>query len=156
MTRDGRVASLRQKSKIAVQFSPSARRHLRVASLARPGAAVLAALGPGLEHLIDEAEGLGFVGLEELVAVHRLLDLLELLAGIFGVKLIEALAHVQYLACLDLDVRGHALGAARGLVNHDPAVGESDAHPGLASGKKEAAHRSGLADAHGADLGADV
>ena len=52
---------------------------------------------------------------------------------------------------LDLDVRGHALRAARGLVDHDPRVGQRDAHARLAGREQEAAHRRGLADAHRAD-----
>src|SRR6185369_8545328 len=119
---------------------------LCVRSLARARAGIVAGIRAIFEHFVDEAESLGLVGLEELVTVHRLLDLLDRLAGVLGVKLVEALAHAQDLARLDLDVRGHDLGAARGLVDHDPAVAQGDAHPGLAGGQKEAAHRRGLAD----------
>src|SRR6185437_15537304 len=65
---------------------------LRRRNLALPRAAVVARLGPLVEDLIDQAERFRFVGLEELVAVHRFFDLLELLAGIFGVELVQALA----------------------------------------------------------------
>src|SRR4051794_8467860 len=68
------------------------------------GAGVVACVGALVEDLVDYAERLGFVGLEELVAVHRLLDLLDLLAGVLGVKLVEALTHAQDLARLDLNV----------------------------------------------------
>src|SRR5215210_3323776 len=133
--------------------SPAEGRGLGRSDVCCPGAAVRAGLGPGVEHLVDDAESLGLVGLEELVAVHGLLDVLDLLAGIFGVELVEALAHAQDLARLDLDVGGHALGPARGLMDHDPAVGQRDAHPRLTGGEQEAAHRGGLADTYRADLG---
>src|SRR6185437_6784716 len=42
------------------------------------GAGVLARIGPLVEHLVDQAESLGLVGLEELIAVHGLFDLLDL------------------------------------------------------------------------------
>jgi hypothetical protein len=42
------------------------------------------------------------------------------------------------------------------LVDHDPRVGQRHAHARLARREQEAAHRGGLADAHGADLGLDV
>src|SRR3954454_18400462 len=75
-----------------------------------PSPGILAGVGPLLEHLVDQAERLGLVGFEELVAVHRLLDLLDRLAGVLGVELVQACTHAQDLTRLDLDVRGHALG----------------------------------------------
>src|SRR5690349_5062544 len=86
-------------SPIAV-FAPS---RLGGGNLARPGSRIVALVGASVEHFVDQAEGLGFVGLKELVAVHRFLDLLDLLAGVLRVELVEALAHAQDLARLDLD-----------------------------------------------------
>src|ERR1700678_2520819 len=48
-----------------------------------------------LEHLVDQAKFLGRFGREELVALQRLLDLLDALAGVLDVDLIETLANVQ-------------------------------------------------------------
>ena len=59
---------------------------------ASAGAVALALIGTLLEHLVDQPEFLGLVGLEELVAVHRQLDRLDLLAGILGVERVEALS----------------------------------------------------------------
>src|SRR3546814_6013224 len=101
--------------------------------------------------LVDQAEFLGFVRRHELVAIHRLLDLLERLARIFGVEFVHPRADTQDFLGLNLDVAGHALRAARRLVDHDPCVAERHAHPRLAGCKQEAAHRGGLADAHRAD-----
>src|SRR5690348_3679805 len=53
--------------------------------LASTGAAVLAGLGPLVEHFVDETERLCFVRFEELVAVHRFFDLLERLTGVLGI-----------------------------------------------------------------------
>src|SRR3546814_8512486 len=51
--------------------------------------------GPLVEHLVDQAEFLGFVRRHELVAIHRLLDLLERLARIFGVEFVHPRADTQ-------------------------------------------------------------
>src|SRR3546814_9052574 len=66
-----------------------------------------------------QAEFLGFVRRHELVAIHRLLDLLERLARIFGVEFVHPRADTQDFLGLNLDVAGHALRAARRLVDQD-------------------------------------
>src|SRR3954469_1822789 len=45
-----------------------------------------------LEDFVDQAERLGFVGAEELVALDRGLDRLDRLAGIFGHQLVHPVA----------------------------------------------------------------
>src|SRR5690606_34920663 len=77
-------------------------------------------------------------------------------AGILGVEIVHPPADAQYFLGLDFDVRGHAARAARGLVDHDPRIGQRHAHARLTRGEEEAAHRRRLADAHGADLRLDV
>src|SRR5690606_16967993 len=80
----------------------------------------------------------------------------EALARVLHVKIVHPGADAQDFLGLDLDVGGHAPRAARRLVNHDPGIGQRHAHPRLAGGEQEAAHRRSLADAHRADLGLDV
>src|SRR5207253_9113680 len=70
-----------------------------------PGAAVFTRFGALVEDLVDDAERLRLVGFQERVAIHRLLDVFDLLAGILGVERVEALAHAEDLARLNLDVR---------------------------------------------------
>jgi hypothetical protein len=51
------------------------------------------------------------------------------------------------LAGVDLDVGRLALEAARGLMDHDPGVGQREALALGAGGQQQRAHRGGLADA---------
>src|SRR3546814_4064123 len=81
--------------------------------------------------LVDQAEFLGFVRRHELVAIHRLLDPLERLARIFGVEFVHPRADTQDFLGLNLALAGHALRAARRLVDHDPCVPDRHAHPRL-------------------------
>ena len=64
-----------------------------------------------LDDLVDQAVLDGLLGLEEAVALHVLVDLLERLAGVLGVDLVDPLARVEDLAGVDLDVRRLALEA---------------------------------------------
>src|SRR3546814_15030369 len=54
------------------------------------------------------AEFLGFVRRHELVAIHRLLDLLQRLARIFGVEFVHPRADTQDFLGLNLDVAGRS------------------------------------------------
>jgi hypothetical protein len=71
----------------------------------------------------------------------------------------DALGHepldVRELLGLDGDVGGLALEPARGLVHHDPGVGQRVALALGAGAQQELAHRGGEAHADGGHVGAD-
>ena len=103
----------------------------------------------GRKDAVDQAVRLGLLGAHEPVAVHVPLDGLDRLAGVLGVERVHLAAEVEDLPGLDLDVGGGALGAARGLVDHDPRVGQG-APLALGAGRQqERAHRGGHAHADG-------
>src|SRR5664280_1015068 len=77
--------------------------------------------GMGID-VVDEAVGHGLLGGEPTVAVGVRLDLFEGLTGVLGDELSHLLLDVQHLLSLDLDVRGRAADAARGLVHHHAGV----------------------------------
>src|ERR1700757_4626661 len=70
-----RIAAARSAVSLAMIPSPSI--HLGRSYVSSARAPVFPRLRAFVEHLVDEAESLGLVRLEELVAVHRLLDLGE-------------------------------------------------------------------------------
>src|SRR3954469_7635317 len=80
--------------------------------------------GPVFQHSVDQAELLGFAGREELIPLHRPLDLLDRPTRVLNVHLVQTCPGLQNLAGVDLDVGGLALGAARRLVDHDAGVGQ--------------------------------
>src|SRR5689334_16865318 len=104
------------------------------------------ALAPG-NHLVHDTilARLGCVHDEVAVGVDR--DLLHRLPAVEGQDLVQALLHAQDLLGLDGDVRGLALGAAPGLVDHDARVGEREALAGGAGGQQHGAHGRRLAHA---------
>src|SRR3546814_10916851 len=58
-----------------------------------------------VEDLVDEAELLGFVGLEEGVAVHRFFNVFQRFAGIFDIEVVHPLLDTEDFLGLNLDVR---------------------------------------------------
>jgi hypothetical protein len=85
---------------------------------------------PVLNHdLVDDAEFLGLMRVEEVVALQRQLDLLDRLAGMGDIDLVQALAHAQNFAGVNFDIRRLALGAARRLMHHDAGVGSEKRLP---------------------------
>jgi hypothetical protein len=62
--------------------------------------------------LVDEAESLGFLGRHEVVTLHRQSDLIDALAGVLDIDLIETLAQFENFARLNLDIRRLTLCAA--------------------------------------------
>src|SRR3546814_19577032 len=66
-----------------------------------------------VEDLVDEAELLGFVGLEEGVAVHRFFNVFQRFAGIFDIEVVHPLLDTEDFLGLNLDVRRHAARAAQ-------------------------------------------
>ena len=70
--------------------------------------------------------------------------------------LVELLLQVEDFVCLNADVAGLAAGAAQGLVDHDPRVGEAAALALGASAKQKGTHRSGQTYADGLHIWLDV
>ena len=64
-----------------------------------------------VDHLVDQAVLDGLVGLEEAVALHVGVNLLDRLTGVVRVDLVDPLADVEDLARVDLDVRRLAFEA---------------------------------------------
>jgi hypothetical protein len=64
-----------------------------------------------VEDAVDEAVRDGLVGLEEAIALHVAMHLLLAAPRVLGVDLVHALARLEDLARLDLDVRRLALEA---------------------------------------------
>ncbi len=100
-----------------------------------------------LQDLVDQAEVLGLRGTHELVTLHVGLDEGQVAAGVLDVDLVQLPLDLDDLLGVDLDVGGLAVGAARGLMDHDPGIGEGVSHPGRARGQEQAAHRASLSDA---------
>src|SRR5689334_64472 len=65
-------------------------------------------------------------GAQPEVPVGVLLDALERLAGFAREDAIQPVAHAEDLARLDVDVAGRAAGAARGLMQQEPGVGQAE------------------------------
>src|SRR6267378_3508666 len=80
---------------------------------------VVFARRPADNDIVDQAKRLGFNRREKLVALDRGRNHLERLPGMLNVDLVETGASRQDFAGLDLDIGGLALGAARGLMDHD-------------------------------------
>ena len=89
------------------------------------------------------------------VAVGVDLDLLERLAGVVGLQLVELLLEQQALLGLDLDVGRRAADAAGRLVHHDARVRQGVPLALGAGREQELAHRGGEAHAHGDDVVGD-
>src|SRR5947199_10161737 len=101
-----------------------------VRSAAAMSGAEAAFVFPGrtsLHHFVDEAELLRLVRRQKPVALDRVDDRLERLAGMLDVDFVESRAQAQDLAGLDLDVGGLTLGPARGLMDHDVRIGQREA-----------------------------
>ena len=94
-------------------------------------------------------------GAHEVVALGVLRDLLQRLARVLGEDLVEALAHVDDLLGVDLDVRGLALEGGGDLVDQDLGVGQRHALALGAAGEQQRAHRHRDADADGLHVGLD-
>eukprot|EP00968_Pinguiococcus_pyrenoidosus_P001004 scaffold48_cov311-Pinguiococcus_pyrenoidosus.AAC.199 len=109
-----------------------------------------------LEHCVHYAKGLGLLDIHVRVPIHHALDLLQGLARVVVVQLIESSPGADDLFGLDRDVRGHALSAPAGLVQHDLGIGQGEALLRSTRREQERAHGRRLPHADGADLGTDV
>src|SRR5690348_1725410 len=112
-------------------------------------------VGATLEHRVDQAVVFRLGGTHEAIALHVAGDLFDGLAGVLGVDLVEPPAEVQDLPGMDFDVGGLALGAAGGLVDHDPRVRQRVALALGAGHQQQRGGAGGLPHAHGADVGLD-
>src|SRR3954462_15502339 len=75
---------------------------------------------------VDQAVLGGLVGLEEPVALHVGVHALLALPGVLGVDLVDALARLEDLGRMDLDVGRLALEAGRRLVDEDARIGQRE------------------------------
>src|SRR3546814_13262157 len=71
------------------------------AALALAGRGRRFAARPLVDDLIDETEGLGLLGVHEIVPLHRLFNGLQILAGVVAVELVQALARAHDLLGVD-------------------------------------------------------
>src|SRR6266540_3680209 len=102
---------------------------------------------PLIDHLVDNAPLHCHFPSQEVVALERVLDLLERLAGVLHVDLIETLLEIQDLLGMNHDVGRLALEAAGRLMQHDARVREREPHVLLAGSQQQRCHGGGLADA---------
>ncbi len=102
------------------------------------------------EHFVHETVFHRFLGAHEVVAFGILGNLLDGLASVAGQYLVETLPDEQDLPGVDLDVRGLALEAAQGLMDHHPGMGQAVPLALGATGEQQCTHARRLADAHGA------
>src|SRR5262245_28017958 len=86
--------------------------------------------------VIDQSIVLRLFGRHEAIAVHILLDRLDGLSGVLGVKPVQLPAREQDLLRLERDIGGGALLASGGLVHHYPRVWQCGTLP-FAAGREE-------------------
>src|ERR1700730_8635826 len=102
---------------------------------------------PLIDPLVDNAPLHRHFPGQEVVALERVLDLLERLAGVLHVDLVETLLEIQDLLSMKHDVGRLALEAAGRLMQHDARVRECKPHSLLAGSQQQRCHGGGLADA---------
>src|SRR3954466_8405400 len=100
------------------------------------------------DDLVDEAVLRGLIGLEEAVALHVGVDTLLGLPGVVGIDLVHALAGLEDLLRVDLDVRRLAFESGRRLVDEDARVRQREALALRAAREQQRphAHRDAAAD----------
>src|SRR3974377_1292606 len=106
---------------------------------------------PLIDHLVDNAPLHRHFPGQEVVALERVLDLLERLAGVLHVDLVETLLEIQDLLSMKHDVGRLALEAAGRLMQHDAQVWECEPHSLPAGCQQQRCHGGGLADAQSGD-----
>src|SRR3954454_21146641 len=107
------------------------------------------------DHPIDDAVVPGLFGGHEVVALGVVANLVVLLLRVLRDDVVEALADVDYLLGVDLDVRGLALEAGADLVDEDLRVGQRHAFALRPAGQQQRAHRHRDADADRLHVGLD-
>ena len=106
--------------------------------------------------MIDEAVGFSVLGGHKAISVCIFFDGLECLARVVSHNFVKPFFGTKNFLGLDADIGGLALGAAKGLVDHDPCVGQTVPFAFGARGEKDSSHAGGLADAVGVHLAGDV
>src|SRR3954451_8249315 len=107
------------------------------------------------DHAIDYAVLRGLLGGHEVIALGIGANLLVGLPGVIGNDSIQALAYIDDLLGVDLDVSGLTLEARTDLVDEDLGVGQRHALALRAARQQEGAHAHRDADADGLDVGLD-
>src|SRR5262245_6149260 len=102
---------------------------------------------PLIDHLVDNAPLHRHFAGQEVVALERVLDLLERLAGVLHVDLVETFLEIQDLLGMKHDVGRLPLEATGRLMQHDARVRECEPHVLLAGSQQQRCHGGGLADA---------
>ena len=108
------------------------------------------------DHGIDDAVFFGFVGGHEVVAVGILFYTGEILAGVLGENVIEAIFDTEDAFGADFDIAGLAFHAAHHLVDHNFGVGESEAFAFFAGGEQYCGHAGGHPHTNSGYVGFDV
>src|SRR3989344_3328354 len=75
-------------------------------------------LGALFDNRVNQAESLGFLPVHEIVTVGIVLDLIHGAASMVDHDLVQALAHAQDFAGMDIEVRCLALKTTHGLMHH--------------------------------------
>jgi hypothetical protein len=76
------------------------------------------------DHLVDQPIRERLLGLEEAIALHVAVDLLDRPAGVVGIDMRDPLARLYDLARVNLDVGRHPLEPGGGLVDENATVGQ--------------------------------
>src|SRR5205085_3193241 len=98
--------------------------------------------------VIHYAVFLGLLRVHDEITLHVFLNLVELLAGMFGEDLVGDLAHAQDFTGMDIDVSGLAAQPAhRGLVNQNARARQGIALTRYTGAEKKRAHAGRLANA---------
>src|SRR5215207_5880184 len=108
-----------------------------------------------VDHAVDQAVLRSLICLEEAVALHVAVDLLLGAARVLRVDLVDALARLEDLGGVGLDVGRLALEARRRLVDEEPGVGQRHPLPLRAAGQQQRPHRHRDPDAHRRHVGLD-
>ena len=106
--------------------------------------------------MIDETVGFCVLGRHKAIAVGVLFNRVKSLAGVMSEDFVQTLLGAKDFLSLNADIGGLALGAAEGLMDHDPRVGQAVPFAFGARGEKDSSHAGGLADAVGVHLAGDV
>src|SRR3954451_20298588 len=107
------------------------------------------------DHPIDDAVLRRLFRAHEVIALGIAPDLVVFLPGVVGDDAVEALADVDDLLGVDLDVGGLTLEARADLVDEDLRVWQRHALALRAAGQQQRAHRHGDADADRRHVGLD-
>src|SRR5829696_3448597 len=107
------------------------------------------------DHTIDESVVLRLFGAHEVVPLGIPGHLFQVLAAVVRQDLVQAVAHVDDLLGVDLDVGGLALEGRGHLVDQDLRVGQRHALARRAARQEQRPHRHRDADADGLDVRLD-